>query len=231
MKARTLVSGLVLLATLVAVGVLVESGLVGEVVSKEWIDRDVRGNGLTGELLFVGMAGVATALALPRQIVSFLGGYAFGFWLGTVLALAGTEVGCALAFFYARLVGRPLAGARLRGRVRRLEDFLAAHPFGMTLLVRLLPVGNNFLTCIAAGLSRVPPLPFLAGSLLGYVPLTMTFALAGSGVEVGATDRIALAAALLVASGLLGMWLYRRHGRGAGIGGEGDAVLEEPRLE
>jgi len=230
-KARTLASGLVLLATLVAVGALVESGLVGEVVSKEWIDRDVRGNGLAGEALFVAMAGAATALALPRQIVSFLGGYAFGFWLGALLALAGTEIGCALAFFYARLVGRPLAGARLRDRVKRLEDFLAAHPFGMTLLVRLLPVGNNFLTCIAAGLSRVPALPFLAGSLVGYVPLTMTFALAGSGVEVGAAGRIALAAALLVASGLLGLWLYRRHRRAAGFADEAEAVFEEPRLQ
>lgn len=229
MRARTLASGLALLATLVAVGLLVESGLVAEVVSEEWIDREVRGNGFTGELLFVGMAGAATALALPRQIVSFLGGYAFGFWLGTVLALAGTEIGCALAFFYARLVGRPLAGARLRGRVRRLEDFLAAHPFGMTLLVRLLPVGNNFLTCIAAGLSRVPPLPFLAGSLLGYLPLTMAFALAGSGVDVGAAGRIVLAAGLLVASGLVGLWLYRRHRRAAGLADEVDAVFEEPR--
>lgn len=229
MKARTLASGLALLATLVAVGLLVESGLVAEVVSKEWIDREVRGNGFTGELLFVGMAGAATALALPRQIVSFLGGYAFGFWLGTLLALAGTEIGCTLAFFYARLVGRPLAGTRLRGRVRRLEDFLAAHPFGMTLLVRLLPVGNNFLTCIAAGLSRVPPLPFLAGSLLGYLPLTMAFALAGSGVDVGAAGRIALAAGLLVASGLLGLWLYRRHRRAAGLADELDGVFGEPR--
>lgn len=229
MKARTLASGLALLATLVAVGLLVESGLVAEVVSKEWIDREVRGNGFTGELLFVGMAGAVTALALPRQIVSFLGGYAFGFWLGTLLALAGTEIGCTLAFFYARLVGRPLAGTRLRGRVRRLEDFLAAHPFGMTLLVRLLPVGNNFLTCIAAGLSRVPPLPFLAGSLLGYLPLTMAFALAGSGVDVGAAGRIALAAGLLVASGLLGLWLYRRHRRAAGLADELDGVFGEPR--
>lgn len=229
MKARTLASGLALLATLVAAGVLVESGLVGEIVSKEWIDRDVRGNGFTGELLFVGMAGAATALALPRQIVSFLGGYAFGFWLGALLALAGTEIGCALVFFYARFIGRPLAGARLRSRVKRLEDFLAAHPFGMTLLVRLLPVGNNFLTCIVAGLSHVPSLPFLAGSLLGYVPLTMVFALAGSGVEVGAAGRIVLAAALFVASGLIGMWLYRRHRRGAGPADEVDAVFEDAR--
>ena len=52
-----------------------------------------------------------------------------------------------LAFFYARIVGRPLVSARLGARVRRIEDFLAANPFSMTLLIRLLPAGNNFATC------------------------------------------------------------------------------------
>ena len=56
----------------------------------------------------------------------------------------------------------------------------------MTLLIRLLPVGNNFATSLAAGVSRVPARPFLLGSLLGYMPQTMVFALAGSGVEMGA---------------------------------------------
>ena len=218
MKLKTYLPGLVFLATLVAVGYVVESGLLGGLLSEDWIDREVRGKGISGELLYVAVGGIAMALAVPRHVVSFLGGYAFGVGLGTALALLTAEIGCVLVFFYGRMVGRPLVSARLGARVRRIEDFLAANPFSMTLLIRLLPVGNNFATCLAAGVSRVPARPFLLGSLFGYLPLTFVFALAGSGIEMGANFRVALAVLFFVASGAIGIWLYRRYRHGKTLG-------------
>ena len=220
MKLKTYLPGLVFLATLIAIGYVLESGLLQDMLSKSWIDDQVRGKGIPGELLFVAVGGVVTALAIPRHIVSFLGGYAFGLGLGTALALAATELGCALTFFYARLVARPLVSARLGARVRRIEDFLAANPFSMTLLIRLLPVGNNFATCLAAGVSRVPARPFLLGSLLGYLPQTFVFALAGSGIEMGGSQRIAFAVLFFLASGAIGIWLYRKYRHGKSLGEE-----------
>jgi uncharacterized membrane protein YdjX (TVP38/TMEM64 family) len=209
-RLRAFASWLVLLAALVAIGFAVQSGLLGEMVSKEWIDQEVRGEGIAGLLLFVGVSALATALALPRQIVSFLGGYAFGFVTGTLLALAATELGCILTFYFARGLGRPLVSARFGERVKRMEDFLVANTFTMTLIIRLLPIGHNFTTSVVAGLSRVRAAPYLLGSLVGLAPQTVVFALAGSGVELGAVARIAVAVLLFVASGLLGLWLYRR---------------------
>ena len=218
MRLKTYLPGLVFLATLAAIGYALQSGFSEGLLSESWIDAQVRGKGVPGELLFVAVGGAATALAAPRQIVSFLGGYAFGLGLGAALALAATELGCMLAFFYARAVGRPLLSKRLGARVRRIENFLAANPFSMTLLIRLLPVGSNFATCLAAGVSRVPAGPFLLGSLAGYVPQTFVFALAGSGVEVGGGLRLAFAVVFFVISGAIGIWLYRkyRHGRSLG---------------
>lgn len=227
MRARALVSGLALMATLVSVGLVIEHGLLGDWLSEAWIDRDVRNQGLRGELVFLGVASLATAMALPRHIVSFLGGYAFGVGIGTLLALAATEIGCALAFFYARTVGRPLVGARMAARARRIEDFLAANPFWMTLLVRLLPLGNNFLTNVVAGVTRVPALPFLSGSLVGYVPQTLVFALAGSGVDLGAGVRVVIAVLLFFVSGAIGATLYRKYRHGRSLGEEIDSALEE----
>lgn len=226
MKARAYASGIALMATLVGVGFLVEGGWLGEWLSAEWIDQAVRDRGLSGELLYLGVAAVATAIAVPRHVVSFLGGYAFGVAFGTLLALAATEIGCGLTFFYARFIGRPLVSARWAARARRVEDFIAAHPFWMTLLIRLLPVGNNFVTNLAAGVTRVPAAPFLGGSLVGYVPQTLVFALAGSGVELGAGLRIAIAAALFVISGLIGTALYRQVRHGKSLGEEVDEALE-----
>lgn len=218
MKIRTYLPGLVFLATLVAIGYVVETGMLGELMSEDWIDHEVRGKGLPGELLFVVVGGALTAVAVPRHVVAFLGGYAFGLGLGTLLAVAAAELGCLLTFVYGRLVGRPLVGERLRARVKRIEDFLAANPFSMTLLIRLLPVGNNFATNLAAGVSRVPPGPFLLGSILGYLPQTFVFALAGSGFEVGGATRIVIAVAFFVVSGAIGIWLYRRYRHGKTLG-------------
>lgn len=229
MKVRTYLPGLVFLATLIAIGYLIESGLLRGLLSEAWIDQEVRGKGVSGELLFVAVGGIVTALAVPRHVVSFLGGYAFGLGLGTALALLATELGCLLVFFYGRFIGRPLVSARMsekmRARVRRVEDFLAANPFSMTLLIRLLPIGNNFATSLAAGVSRVPARPFLLGSLAGYLPQTFVFTLAGSGVEMGGAMRIAFAAVFFIVSGAVGIWLYRRYRHGKTLGEEVEKAI------
>jgi uncharacterized membrane protein YdjX (TVP38/TMEM64 family) len=227
LKIRTYLPGLVFLATLVAVGYVVEEGLLQQLLSEDWIDREVRGKGIPGELLYLAVGGLLTAVAVPRHIVSFLGGYAFGVGLGTALALLATEIGCVLVFFYGRYIGRPLVSERLRARVRRIEDFLAANPFSMTLLIRLLPVGNNFATCLAAGVSRVPARPFLLGSLLGYIPQTFVFALAGSGIEMGGRERIAFAVIFFLVSGSIGIWLYRKYRHGKSLGEEVEKSIED----
>jgi uncharacterized membrane protein YdjX (TVP38/TMEM64 family) len=187
----------------------------------------VRGKGIGGEVLFLCVAGLATAVALPRHVVSFLGGYAFGVVLGHV-ARARRDRDRLRADVFLCAGHRPPAGQRTARRaVQRIEDFLAAHPFWMTVLIRLLPVGNNFATNLAAGVSRVPAVPFFFGSLLGYVPQTLVFALAGSGVEVGGVWRIGIAVALFLVSGAIGAWLYRKYRHGKTLGADVDEALEE----
>jgi uncharacterized membrane protein YdjX (TVP38/TMEM64 family) len=218
LRIKSYLPGLVFLATLAAIGYLLDSGLAQDMLSESWIDAQVRGKGFAGELLFLAVGGLATALAVPRHLVSFLGGYAFGLGPGTLLALVATEIGCVLSFYYARVIGRPLVARRLGARVKRIEDFLAANPFAMTLLIRLLPVGNNLATNLAAGVARVPARPFLLGSFIGYLPQTFVFTLAGSGVEVGGGLRLAFAVVFFIVSGAIGIWLYRKYRHGKSLG-------------
>ena len=128
-----------------------------------------------------------------------------------VFATAAQLLGCALNFFWARAVARDWARARVRGRLARLEAILVGHPFSITLIVRLLPVGNNTAFSLLGGASAVPALPFMAASALGYIPQTLVFVLLGGGARIAGWQRIALAVALFAASALLGLWLLRRH--------------------
>jgi len=215
MTPKILVRGLIWITSLVAVGyALIISGL-GSTIDKAWIDSDIRGQGLTGEILFVGVGMLFTAVGLPRQVICFLAGYAFGLLEGTLLAMLSTVLGCVVAFFYARALGRDFVTGRFPNRVRSIDDFLHDNPLSMTLLIRLLPLGSNLVTNLAAGVSRVGALPFFVGSALGYLPQSLVFTLVGSGFSVDPELRIAISVVLFVVSGILGVSLFRkyRHGK------------------
>ncbi len=193
-----------LLAGLVGAGLLLhDAGL-----------RSVAGTGQHGPLAYVLLGAAACAVGMPRQVVAYAGGLAWGFWPGAALGLAAQLLGCAATLFWSRLVARRWAARwlqrRAAGRLARLDAFLARNPFTATLTLRLLPVGSNLVVNLVAGVSAVPAGSFLAASALGYVPQTMVFALLGGGVRVEHGLQIALAAALFALSLLLGATLLRR---------------------
>ncbi len=168
---------------------------------------------LRGAATLVAAGAALSAAGVPRQLVAFAGGYAFGLWRGGALALLAQMLGCAADFWFARLAGRFWATRRVAGRRSAgLNRLLAARPFATALTLRLLPVGNNLLLNLLAGASAIPARPFLAATLIGYVPQTAVFALAGSGVQVDRTVQLGLAAALFALSAALGLALLRAGG-------------------
>ena len=203
------------MATLAGGLYLFDSQDLGQVLTNDWIETHIKGQGIAGEVLFITIASLATGIGLPRQIISSLAGYAFGIWLGAGLMLLATVLGCVGSFYYARLLARGPIQRKFSGRIRRLDDFLHDNTFSMTLLIRMLPVGSNVATNLAAGVSSVRAMPFFTGSAIGYLPQTFIFALLGSGVAVDPAQRISLSVVLFVASGALGVYLYRhfRHGK------------------
>ncbi len=226
MTAKAIIKGVVLILAFAAVGLLVKQSDLGAVLDTQWLDRHIRGEGLTGRTLFVLLAGLLAGLGFPRQAISFAGGYAFGLMEGTALALCGTVLGCISSFGFARYFGRELVAGKFSDRVRKVDGFLSEHPFNMALLIRLLPVGSNLVTNLTAGVSSAPAFPFVAGSALGFIPQTFIFALTGSGVGVDPALRIGLSVVLFLVSAVLGIYLYRRFRHGRSAGDEIDRALE-----
>ncbi len=213
-RAKALAKLAALALGLAAGGWLLRS--LGAAPGTEWVDRHVRGRGgLWGEALFVLVAALGTAAGVPRQAAAFLGGYGFGAALGAGLALLAQVVACGASYGWARLVGRAWAERRMAGRfghrLRPLRDALVENPFGATLALRLLPVGNNLALNLLAGMAGLRFLPFLAASAIGYLPQTVVFALLGKGIRVEGAWQLGLAAALFSVSVAIGWWLLRRH--------------------
>lgn len=208
---RVIARGLVLIATMVAIGWLFEVVGIKSMLNTGWVDQAVRGQqGLYGEALYLLVGAVVIAIGLPRQAVSFGAAYAFGPWMGLGLALFATLLGSVTTFYYARFIGRDALTRRFPERIGRIDSFLAGHEFTMAIILRLSPVSHNGTTNVAAGVSGVRALPFFAGSLIGFLPQTVVFALAGSGFELDKMVTWTLSAVLFVGSTALGVWLWRR---------------------
>ncbi len=192
-----------LVAALLGAGLLLRWAGLGTLV-------DAAGH--QGPWAYTAAGALACGLGVPRQAVAYAGGLAFGFWPGALLALAAQTMGCAADFLLARRLGRTWVARRVAagGRAAQAEAFLAQNTFVATLTLRLLPVGSNLLTNLVAGASTIPPGPFIAGSILGYVPQTVVFALLGGGLRVTQGAQIMLALALLALSVALGLLLLKR---------------------
>lgn len=216
-QVRTYLKGLVMLALLAGIGIGLRTAGLDEALDEHWIDAHIRGQGLYGWALFVLVTGVFTGVGLPRQIISFLAGYAYGFMGGTLAATLGTALGCAGTFLFSRFLGRRYVTRRFAGKIGRVDNFLRDNPFSMTLIIRFMPVGSNLLTNLVAGVSSVGSIPFIAGSTVGFIPQTAIFALLGSGFKVDFAWRVTLAVVLFIISTWMGFALYRKKRRAAAI--------------
>ncbi|MDD2876473.1 MAG: VTT domain-containing protein [Acidiphilium sp.] len=165
---------------------------------------------LADAAMVVGLGALACAVGMPRQIVAFAAGYAWGVAEGGALALLAQVVGCAADFFWARLIARDFVQSRLRGRALRLDRLLTTKPFITALTLRLMPVGNNLLLNLLAGVSAVPLRGFIMGSAVGFVPQTVIFALLGSGSRIARGTQIEIGVGLFAASTTIGIMLLRR---------------------
>lgn len=201
--------GLVVIVALVLI-----SYLLGDVLDQDWMDAHVRERGTLGGLLFVVAGWLLASIGLSRQVIAFLGGYGFGFLPGVLLAMLSVVAGCMTTFYVSRYLLRTFLLQRYAGDIERVGRFVDENTFTMALLIRLLPLGSNWMVNIAAGASGVRSLPFFLGSALGYIPQMLIFTLVGSGTRVDQFWQVAIAMALFIAAAVLGVMLYRRYRHG-----------------
>jgi len=230
--ARPVIKGLAMLAVFGGLVALARSlGLEQHLADRQWVLAHVEGQGVAGVFFFLGLTGLVTGMGVPRQLTAFLGGYAFGWFWGSILATVGTALGCAMDFGLSRTLGRDFVLSRFGKRVERLDSFLRSAPWRSSLAIRLFPVGHNMLTSVAAGVTSIPAAAFISGSAAGYLPQNLVFAIFGAGVnaqtDLGKALSIGLSVALLGASTWLGVSVYRAYKRKGAVPVDEEGEVEE----
>ena len=122
-------------------------------------------------------------VGFPRQFISFFCGVAFGAMSGTLLAWSLTLFASIIAYGFARGPLRILTYQVLRKRLAAFQTHLTTQSFKKILLIRLFPIGSNVVTNMLAGSLRIPFIPFVLASALGFLPQTLFFALLGNGAR------------------------------------------------
>ena len=149
-------------------------------------------------LLFVVTFSLLIGLGLPRLWVSAIAGAAFGTLWGTLLALAASVAGAAMVHRFGRTLLAGLLQRRIGPRLALWQARFDHNAFWWVLYMRLFPLSNATLAGLVCGACRIPIGPYLAGSLLGFIPLTIVFAIFGSGGAKGNFYQVALGTLLLL---------------------------------
>jgi uncharacterized membrane protein YdjX (TVP38/TMEM64 family) len=182
------VGGLVLLAAvpvlLVSLGLTDRISLGAMVDARDTVKAYVGSHPVQSAIFYVLGYGAAVALSIPGSLIfTVVGGFAFGWVLGTPLALLAGVGGGSLFFVTARALGASWVAERAGPRLSRLIAGFRRDAFHFLLSLRLVPLFPFWIVNTGAALAGIPLRVFVAGTVIGAAPSTLALSMAGAGVE------------------------------------------------
>ena len=151
-------------------------------------------------LVFSAVYVSVAALALPvAAILSLLGGFLFGVWLGAALVLVSASAGALIVFLLARsAIGEPLR--RKAGPLyEKVATNMRENAVGYLLFMRLVPLFPFFLVNLVAALFDMTARNFILATFIGMAPATIIYVNFGSQIGTVASARDLLSASVLIA--------------------------------
>lgn len=163
---------------------------LGELLSLETLARHrgaltgfVAQNWLLAAGGFVLAYAAAVALSVPGAVILTLsGGFLFGAVAGTALTVVAATIGATLVFLLARRIFGADALDRLGPVAQKLAAGLRRDAGPYLLVLRLVPLFPFFLVNLVPAFAGVRLPVFVVTTLLGILPATAVFSLAGAGL-------------------------------------------------
>ena len=146
-------------------------------------------NPVISSIAFVSAYAASVALSLPiAALLSLLGGYLYGKWLGTFLIVTGATTGAVIIFLIARLS----VGVTLREKTgkwyHRVEENMRENAAGYLLFMRLVPVFPFFVVNILPALFNISLGVYILTTFFGIIP--GAFVYANLGKELGEIQEL-----------------------------------------
>ena len=204
----------ILLAAAFAAGVYFayQSGLIGQLSDYDELVETMRASGIRGPLICIAVQiGQVIVFPIPGEVTQIASGYVFGAWAGFLYSWIGIMLGSALAYTFARLLGRPVV-EKIIG-AKRLEKMDHALDTGKgrsaLFLLFLLPGMPKDSLSYGVGLTDFRFGEFIVLSGLGRAPALLVSTMIGS--QVQARDYTSIAITVVVAGLAIGAgYLYEK---------------------
>ncbi len=143
----------------------------------------IKDNLLIAVLVYVATYVVVVALSLPGGLVMTLaGGLLFGWLIGCVAAMIGATIGSTAIFLIARTACGDLMATRAGPWLGTFRAGFQEHALSYLLFLRLVPAFPFVVVNIAPALLGVKLSTYIVGTVVGILPGTAAFAIAGAGL-------------------------------------------------
>jgi len=189
-------------------------GLNGQATASQWL---AAAQGPWALPASIAAFAVLAFLGVPQFVLIAAAVAVFGPWHGAAYSWVGTMISALIGFGLGRLWGARLVDRVHNAKFVQFLGLLARNGFIASLAIRLTPFAPFVAVNMAAGVSPIGVVDFIAGTGLGIVPKILLTAFAGNSIVRGVAGGglapiglLILAASVWIGSGFLaGRWLRR----------------------
>jgi len=152
--------------------------------NREALRAYIGANMVLSLVVFVAIYATAVALSLPGgAVLTVAGGLLFGWLVGGLASIASATIGATAVFLIAGSALSEVLAARASLWLSRFREGFQEDAFSYLLFLRLVPIFPFWLVNLAPGLLGVKFRTYVAATVLGIIPGTFAFALAGNGLD------------------------------------------------
>jgi uncharacterized membrane protein YdjX (TVP38/TMEM64 family) len=183
-----------------------------------------------GALVFILIYAVRPLAFFSAAVLTLAAGSIFGPIWGTVYTIIGSNISASIAYGLGFFLGKGMLDeSESTGMIADYAGRMRRNSFETILIMRFIFLPYDLVNYLA-GLLHIRYTPFIVATILGSLPGTITFVLAGASVPIATVfedgfrpefkpEMLALSAVLLVAGIAVSRWLKQREARRTTSGG------------
>lgn len=131
---------------------------------------------------YIAVYALVVALSIPGgTLMTLMGGWLFGLWLGAASAIIGATAGAVILFLIAGFVVGDALRARASPFLKRMTEGFERNALTYLLFLRLVPAFPFWVVNLAPALIGIRLRTFAAATLIGIIPGTLAYASVGDG--------------------------------------------------
>lgn len=147
------------------------------------LQRFVGARPLVAALGFVLVYAASVAISLPGAIfLTIAGGFMFGVWLGSLLAVVGATTGAVCVFFVAKTSLGDSLKTSAGPWLERMQGGFNDNAISYLLVLRLVPIFPFWIVNVVPAFLGMRPRDFILATFFGIIPGSLVYSSVGNGL-------------------------------------------------